>query len=167
MTDQTELRPVVLVGEVRAVTLHDDDASGGACRLRLDDGATITAHFSAEHLPGIAMALLYHADRRLKIAGLGDFAPDGRLKRLLRIETQQAAAPSPRLPTPSPAPQNDLKPFWQSWVELGASFPDEEWAKFPPDFAANMAHYMYGLPKPDDAEPGDAEPGDAKPGDAE
>lgn len=140
MTAQTELRPVVLVGEVRAVTLRDDDAGGGACRLRLDDGATITADFSAEHLPGIAMALLYHADRRLKISGLGDFAPDGRLKRILRIETQQ------------PAPPNDPKPFWQSWVELGASFPAEEWAKFPPDFSANMAHYMYGLPKQGDAE---------------
>ena len=158
MTAQTELRPVVLVGEVRAVTLRDDDAGGGgACRLRLDDGATITADFSAEHLPGIAMALLYHADRRLKISGVGDFAPDGRLTRLLRIETQQPAPPSPPLPSLSSSPPDDPRPFWQSWVELGASFPAEEWAKFPPDFAANMAHYMYGLPKQGDAESGDVE----------
>ena len=162
MTAQTELRPVVLVGEVRAVTLRDDDAGGGACRLRLDDGATITADFSAEHLPGIAMALLYHADRRLKISGLGDFASDGSLKRILRIETQQPAPPSPPLPSPPPSSSNAPKPFWQSWVELGSSFPAEEWAKFPPDFAANMAHYLYGLPKPDDAEPGDAKQGDAE-----
>ena len=145
MTAQTELRPVVLLGEVRAVTLHDDDAGGGACRLRLDDGATITAHFSAEHLPGIAMALLYHADRRLKIAGLGDFAPDGRLKRLLRIETQQAAPPSPPLPFETA----QLTPS-ELFIAAGTLLPEAELAQFPPDFAENMEHYMYGVPRQDE-----------------
>ena len=39
------------------------------------------------------------------------------------------------------------KPLWQQLVELGAEVPDEEWAKFPRDFARNFEHYMYGAPK--------------------
>jgi hypothetical protein len=36
---------------------------------------------------------------------------------------------------------------WRLLAELGASLSDEEKAKFPPDAAQNIDHYLYGLPK--------------------
>jgi len=35
-------------------------------------------------------------------------------------------------------------------MELGASIPDEEWAKVPADLAKNLDHYLYGAPKEED-----------------
>jgi hypothetical protein len=31
--------------------------------------------------------------------------------------------------------------------KIGASVPDKEWAKLPPDFNENLDHYLYGSPK--------------------
>lgn len=39
------------------------------------------------------------------------------------------------------------KPPWQIALEIGASVPDEEWAKLPSDLARNLDHYLYGAPK--------------------
>jgi len=45
-----------------------------------------------------------------------------------------AAAPEPR-------------PIWEVALEIGASVPDEEWARVPGDLAKNLDHYLYGAPK--------------------
>ena len=45
--------------------------------------------------------------------------------------------------TPRPA----HKPIWEIADELRKTVPEEEWAKLPPDGAAQLDHYIYGSPK--------------------
>ena len=144
MAKQVGQHPVELVGEVRAVTLNDGDDGGGVCRLRLDDGATISVNFDARHEFSVAMALLHHAYELIRISGLGDFGPDGKLKRVLRVDTHKPEWI--RQPSPLPFDTTNLT-ISQVFIEAGKLIPEEEWAKFPPDFAENMDHYMYGAPK--------------------
>ena len=136
---------IELVGEVRGMTLNDDGI-GGAFQLRLDDGATVAVDFGAEHEPGIVMALLQRTYQRLKITGLGDFSADGKLRRVCRLDTKTPA----RIPAPAgakPATPGSAREFIEEWIAFGKTIPEEELAKFPTDFAENMDHYMYGLPK--------------------
>lgn len=42
------------------------------------------------------------------------------------------------------------RPLWQRIVAIGASVPDEEWAKVPADLSKNLDHYLYGAPKEED-----------------
>jgi hypothetical protein len=38
----------------------------------------------------------------------------------------------------------DLRPVWQSVIELGESLPPEGWDGVPTDLSANLYHYLYG-----------------------
>lgn len=141
MSKQVGQHPVELTGVVRAVTLHD--AGGGTFQLRLDSGAVIAADFTVEHEAGVITGLLQHRYKRLKVAGPGDFGKDGRLKRLLRVDAHDLEwIPSPDLPFDTTGMS-----ISEIFIAAGKLIPEEEWAKFPPDFAENMDHYMYGLPK--------------------
>lgn len=141
MSKQVGKHPVELTGEVRAVTLHDD--GGGTFQLRLESGADIAADFTVEHEAGIINALLRHRFQHLTVSGPGDFGKDGQLKRLLRVDRHALGwIPSPALPFDTTG--MDIS---EIFIAGGKLIPEEEWAKFPPDFAENMDHYMYGLPK--------------------
>ena len=147
MSVQNGPHPIELVGEVRAVTLRDDD-SGGVCQFRLDDGATVEVDFSEEHEARIAVALRYHQSERIQITGLGDFGADGKLRRVCRLDTQlPESVVLARAAPPSPAKPGTARAALEKWIEFGKTIPEEELAKFPTDFAENMDHYMYGLPK--------------------
>lgn len=41
----------------------------------------------------------------------------------------------------------NARPIWKIITEIGASVPDEEWAKVPTDAARNLDHYLYGHKK--------------------
>jgi len=41
----------------------------------------------------------------------------------------------------------EVKPIWEAVLEIGASVPEQEWAKVPKDGAKNLHHYLYGAPK--------------------
>ena len=56
-----------------------------------------------------------------------------------RALTIQAAGEAPFDP--------EARPIWEVISEIGASVPDEEWAKVPTDLARNLDHYLYGVPK--------------------
>jgi hypothetical protein len=38
------------------------------------------------------------------------------------------------------------RPIWEIVEEIGASVPDEEWAKLPTDLSKNLDYYLYGAP---------------------
>lgn len=40
-----------------------------------------------------------------------------------------------------------MPPVWEQLLKLGVEIPQEEWTKFPKDFARNLEHYMYGASK--------------------
>lgn len=148
MALQNRQHPIELVGEVRAVALNDDADGGGVFRLRLEDGTTVEVDFSAEYEASIAVSLLESKSHRVKITGLGDFGPDGQLRRVCRLDTKMPEWLFKRRPTPdAPDAPASARDFMQRWVEFGKSIPEEELAKFPTDFAENMDHYLYGSPK--------------------
>jgi hypothetical protein len=39
------------------------------------------------------------------------------------------------------------KPIWEQFAEAFENVPDEELDRLPTDLAANVDHYVYGLPK--------------------
>jgi Arc/MetJ-type ribon-helix-helix transcriptional regulator len=53
-----------------------------------------------------------------------------------------AAAPAAGAATPP-----GRKPLWERAAELRKGIPEDEWAKLPPDGAAQLDHYLYGSPK--------------------
>ena len=47
----------------------------------------------------------------------------------------------------APPPQEVPKPIWEQICEAFANVPDDELATLPEDGAAQVDHYVYGLPK--------------------
>jgi hypothetical protein len=43
--------------------------------------------------------------------------------------------------------QESPKPIWEIFEEASRNIPDEELARLPTDLAAQVDHYVYGLPK--------------------
>ena len=128
--------PVAVIAEVQSMELNLDHS--GAYKLRLQDGSTVKADFTASQWPHLESE---HNRGRfdLKVVGVGDFT-DGRLKRIVRIDLRETERVMP--------PQDpDRRPFWEYWVEAGKQIPDEDLAKIPPDFSYNLDHYLYGAPK--------------------
>jgi hypothetical protein len=51
-------------------------------------------------------------------------------------------------PPPSvAAPQDTPKPIWEIFEEASRDIPDDVLARLPTDLAAQVDHYVYGLPK--------------------
>ena len=128
---------VSLAGEVRAA-----DLDGCNFTLRVGDRTKIPGKFAPDQESAITEALREHASRRLLVRGRAEFsAPDGATKRILSVEevSVQKAEEAPFDP--------EARPIWETVVELGASVPDDEWAKVPTDLSKNLDHYLYGAPK--------------------
>lgn len=123
------------VGEVRAVDL------AGKFELRLDDGTKLPAKFSPEQEGLVTEALREHASRRLRVKGTADYHPDGRIKGVTRVTQLSIQAAG------EPPYDGSAKPIWEVIAEIGATVPEEEWAKVPADLASNLDHYLYGTPK--------------------
>jgi hypothetical protein len=127
---------IELRGEVRAA-----DLDGRQFSLRLDDGTKIVATFTSEQEGRITEALCDHTSRRLRLTGRGEVAPSGKIKRIATVDALTVESAEARQPVAG------AKPIWDTIVELGASIPEEEWAKVPRDAAKNLHHYLYGAPK--------------------
>lgn len=48
---------------------------------------------------------------------------------------------------PVTSSQEAPKPIWEIFEEASRNIPDEELARLPTDLAAQVDHYVYGLPK--------------------
>jgi len=129
-------RQIELRGEVRAADLDDRQFS-----LRLDDGTRIVAKFTTEQEDTITEALRDHTSRRLRLKGRAEVAPTGKIKGVASVVSLAVE------PMEAPEPASSLKPIWEVALEIGASVPDEEWARIPTDLGKNLHHYLYGAPK--------------------
>jgi hypothetical protein len=128
---------VVLVGDVRLADLDGRDFV-----LRLEDGTRVAGKFSSEQEDLVTDALREHSTRHLRVKGqIKPNSSKGKIRRLRSVEeltiisAEEVSAPV------------DNRPIWEIIMELGASIPDEEWAKVPTDGAKNLDHYLYGAPK--------------------
>ena len=134
MSAQNGEQIVELVGEVRGVALNNDAAGGGVFQLRLPDGVKVEVAFSEEHKDRVTVALWQHKVLRLQITGRGDFGPDGRLRRISRLDTQ-----IPGLVRAYPTKPADP----EKRIASGSSIPDEDWVISPQDFAANRKPFPF------------------------
>ena len=134
---QMEYQDIVdLIGEIRAA-----DLDGGNFALRLADGTKVLGKFSPEQENVITDTLREHESQRLHIKGKAEFHPDGKLKRVASVENITVQ------PAGMAAYDETAKPIWQVALEIGASVPEEEWAKIPTDVSKNIDYYLYGAPK--------------------
>jgi len=122
-------------GEVRAVDL------AGRFEVKLDDSTKVPAKFSPEQESLVTEALSEHASRRLRVKGLAEYYPDGRIKGVTKVTHLEIRAAG-EVPYDASA-----RPIWEVIAEIGASVPEEDWAKVPNDLASNLDHYLYGAPK--------------------
>jgi hypothetical protein len=136
---QTNQKYVELRGEVRAA-----DLDGRQFSLRLEDGTKVVAEFTAEQERTITEALREHASRRLRLKANAEVARTGRIKRITSVESLIVE------PTSAGAAVPSSKPIWEVVLEIGASVPEQEWAKVPTDLAKNLHHYLHGAPKESD-----------------
>jgi len=52
-----------------------------------------------------------------------------------------------KMTAPTASPQEAPKPIWEIFEEASRDIPDEVLARLPTDLAAQVDHYVYGLPK--------------------
>jgi hypothetical protein len=123
---------VDLTGEVRAT-----DLDGLRFTLRLEDGRKITGRFQPEHEAVVLEALGEHFSRRMRVIGVGEFAPeDGTLKQIVDVKRIE-------LIVPELASDGDI-PIWERLASIGAAVPEDAWNDVPTDLSRNVDHYLYG-----------------------
>lgn len=132
-----EVKTIELIGEVRSA-----DLDGGKFTLRLEDGSKVQGEFSPDQEEIIINALRGHVRKRLRIKGRAEFdSRGGKVKRVTAVEELNIHEED------RPSSTADTRPIWQVIAEIGASVPEEEWAKVPKDGSINLDHYLYGAPK--------------------
>jgi hypothetical protein len=123
---------VDLIGEVRAT-----DLDGLKFTLRVDDEERVIGRFKPEQETVLLEALGEHARRRMRVVGIGQFAPeDGTLKQIVEVERIEVVEPSG---APSTEP-----PIWERLVSIGTAAPSNAWETIPTDLSANVDHYLHG-----------------------
>ena len=63
------------------------------------------------------------------------------------IEAAACFPGDPETPAPTATPQEASKPIWEIFEEASRDIPDEVLVRLPTDLAAQVDHYVYGLPK--------------------
>ena len=136
MSTKTGQHPIAVVAEVQSMELNLDHS--GAYKLRLADGSTIRADFTAlqwGHFEGMHQQGRYP----LKIVGIGEYA-DGRLQRIVSMDLPQTKRV---LPPEDP----EMPTIWHKIDQISKSV---DWSDVPTDLATNMHHYLYGRTKVDE-----------------
>jgi hypothetical protein len=127
---------VDLTGEVRAT-----DLDGLKFTLRLKDGRKVAGRLKPEYEPVVLEALGEHFSRRIRVVGVGQFAPeDGSLMQIVDVTRIELVGPEL-------ASEGDL-PIWERLVSIGATIPEEAWNDVPTDLSANVDRYLYGRKEP-------------------
>jgi hypothetical protein len=123
---------VDLIGEVRAT-----DLDGLKFTLRVNDEERVTGRFKPEQEAVLLEALGEHASRRMRVIGIGQFAPEeGTLNQIVEVQRIEVVEPSA-------APSGEA-PIWERLVSIGTAAPNDAWETVPTDLSANVDHYLYG-----------------------
>jgi hypothetical protein len=106
------------------------------------DGKPVDIRFSSDDESKVTRALHEHEHVRLHVKGRGEFDPETRrLKRIGIVEMLTTEAPNAQ------EEPSDIDSMLSMIEEVSASVPREVWDTLPKDGAANVDHYVYGLPK--------------------
>ena len=114
------------------------------CQLWLDDTTYVPLAFTEEQEHRIATALKAHKDRELTARGVGEFTPDGTLKRVVHADElileYDSRILEPRDPNGSTA--HDLMERISKRFD---NLPEEEWENVPTDFAKLLSERGHGI----------------------
>lgn len=125
---------VDIVGEVRAA-----DIDGATFALREDDGNKVRGYFAPEQEMLFTEALRDHAERRLRVIGVGEFSGvTGRLKIIRTVSDLRPSAAT------GPGFDASAEPIWKTLADIAAAVPQTEWDKVPRDGARNLRRQLYG-----------------------
>lgn len=125
---------VDIVGEIRAA-----DVDGFSFALREGDGNKVRGVFAPEQEVLFTEALRDHAERRLRVIGVGEFSGStGQLRSIRKVtDLRPAAVEGHKYDT-------SVRPIWETLSDISSQVPNEEWDKLPRDGARNFRRYLYG-----------------------
>ena len=109
-------------------------------KLRTDDGLRVTAPYDGETRDRVIEVLCNPEDRLIKVSGLGEFAADGTLKRVVKADRIIIAIARWERGEVDP---NALT-IGEMFDALIAEHPPEYWAKFPTDMVERHLAHRHG-----------------------
>ena len=133
MAERSYEKQVEVTGRVLAV-----DIPKGQCQLWLDDTTYVPLAFTEKQEPCIANALMSHKHRELTALGVGEFTPDGTLKRIVRANQLSLSYEHESSDPNSP----DLM---ETLDKLFSDLPEEEWENVPTDFGKPLSEHGHGI----------------------
>jgi hypothetical protein len=126
---------VEITGEV-----FETDVKKGRFQLSSGDDTPVTVVFTPEQEDQVTTALKEHRTVRMYVKGSGEFSPQGRILRVLRVDEL-------RLTKDEETYDRTARPIEELLCELAKEIPQEEWDRLPDDLNDNLDHYLYGVPK--------------------
>jgi hypothetical protein len=110
-------------------------------QLWKDNQNTVTVSFSEEQEEKVTTALKEHRSLRLRVAGRGEYSPDGRLLKIMHVQSLDIVR------TQVPEYHSEVPPIEDVLSSIASEVPQEEWDKLPPDLTDDLDHYLYGTPR--------------------
>ena len=103
-------------------------------RICLDDERRIPVAFAPGHASVVAEALGKSDSVRLRVRGDGQFAPDGSLRKILRVDELDILSEAASAPD-----------IMEKMDRIFAKVPEDAWEKVPNDLSERHDHYIYGV----------------------
>ena len=115
MVKPENLRPIEITGQVWGVQLAPPgEGDGGTFQLLLENGSIVTVPYPKALHMEIASALQANDVILIKVKGVGEYSPDGELRRMVEPETIiRCWAPAPNRLFDAEAPE------WESVLATG------------------------------------------------
>ena len=107
-------------------------------KMRTGDGLPVTVTFAAEQEDRVIAALQMRKQANLKVSGLGEFLPDGVLKRVASVENFGFELIEREIPPGAPT-------IGERFDALTKDIPEEVWAQIPTDLSERHNYYAYGV----------------------
>lgn len=132
-TEATFEDVVDITGEVSMANIR-----GGIFELAINAGPLVRGKFSELQEVEILDALRAHKTVRLRVCGLGEFSIiDRQLRKFIRIDRTTLVSSA------SAEFTENVKPIWETIVEMGASVSEDIWSQIPDDLGKRLDHYLY------------------------
>lgn len=132
-TEATFEDVVDITGEVSMANVR-----GGTFELAINAGPLVRGKFSELQEAEILDALRAHKTVQLRVCGLGEFSTiDRLLRKFIRIDRATIVSSA------SAEFIENVKPIWETIVEMGASVSEDVWSQIPDDLGKRLDHYLY------------------------
>ena len=133
MKREKHLKPVDIIGSVYLINVERREL-----KLRTDDGFRVPITFTDEQENRVIAALQMRKQVNLKISGLGEFRPDGTLRRVVSVDSFGSSLKDREIPTGAPT-------IGEMIDAIIAETPPEAWEGVPTDSSHRHDFYIYGV----------------------